>query len=147
MATQWPAVKRAIVDLLPTLTGWPSADLTFDGPPVAGDSSSYVTVGYVDGEDSAGSFTTDTTNGYRIEETGSVVGELVAWAGDTDLPARQAEAFAAMDAFEVALRADRTLGVLSPDGTARLSVDVLPAQTNAGAVQRLRFTIEYLTRT
>lgn len=147
MASQWPRVHARLVALLPTLSGWP-ADV-FDGPPVTGNAPTrYATVGYVFGEDSGGEFRTDTTNAYRIEETGSVRGEIVATTGTADIASVRAQAFALADALEAAIRADRTLGgVLSADGLATLRFDVVPAQTQQGATQRLPFSVDYTTRT
>lgn len=148
MATQWPRVHARLVTLLPQLSGWPSN--VYDGPPVTGDSPTrYATVGYVFGEDGGGSFTTDTAgNGFQIVETGTIRGEIVATTGGPDIAAVRAAAFAMADALEASIRADRTLGgVLSPQGTAVLRVDVLPLQTQQGATQRLPFSVEYTTVT
>ena len=148
MASQWPLVHARLVALVEGLD--PAPDATYDGPPVTGDSpTTYATVGYVYGEDSAGEFTTDTTNSYQIAETGSVRGEFVATDGAPDaLSAVRAKAFALTDALEAAVRSDRTLGgVLSAQGTATLRVDVVPSQTTSGAMQRLSFTLDYFTVT
>jgi len=147
MAAQWPLVHARLVALLPTLPGWP-ADV-FDGPPVTGNAPTrYATVGYVFGEDAGGDFRTDTTNAYRIEEAGSVRGEIVATTGSADLATVRQQAFAMADALEASVRADRTLGgALSPDGLATLRFDVVPAQTQQGATQRLAFSVDYITRT
>lgn len=147
MASQWPLVHARLVAIVQGLS--PAPEVTYDGPPVTGDApSTYATVGYVYGEDSAGDFSTDTTNAYQIAETGTVRGELVATSGATDIAAVRAQAFAMADALEVAIRQDRTLGkVLSPAGTATLRVDVVPAQTTSGATQRLPFTVDYFTTT
>lgn len=147
MASQWPLVHARLVALLPTLNGWPAE--VYDGPPVTGDNPGrYATVGYVFGEDGGGSFTTDTTNSYQIVETGTVRGEIVTTTGAADLATVRSQAFAMVDALEASIRADRTLGgVLSPQGTAVLRVDVLPTQTTQGATQRLPFSLDYTTVT
>jgi hypothetical protein len=147
MATQWPVVHARLVALLPTLAGWPQ--FVYDGPPVTGDvPTSYATVGYVLNEVSAGSFSqTRSGDGFRVEETGGIRCELVTSTGDTDLATVRAQAFALMDVLEQAIRADQTLGVMAPASTAALTVDVVPSQSTAGAVQRLPFTLDYFTVT
>lgn len=148
MATQWPLVHAHLVATLPTLAGWPSN--VYDGPPVTGDAPTrYATVGYVFGEDNGGDFRTDTAgNGFQIEETGSVRGEIVTTTGSADLVTVRAQAFAMADALEAYVRGNRTLGgVLSTQGTATLRFDVVPAQTTQGATQRLPFTLDYFTVT
>lgn len=148
MATQWPVVHARLVALLPTLPGWSDVQV-FDGPPITGDSpTDYVTVGYAVDEGSAGSFSHERSGGgYQVEETGTVRCELVSLGGETDLLEVRASAFALMDALEVAIRTDQTLGVMPQGSTSALDVDVVPSQTNRGAQQRLPFTVRYFVRT
>ena len=54
--------------------------------------------------------------------------------------------FALVDAWEAWVSADETLGVLGSSSVASLAVDVVPAQTTAGSVQRLAVTLSYLAR-
>ena len=150
MAAAWPRVVNRLVAWLPTLPGW--ADVAvYDGPPVTGDTpGSFVTVGYVPGEDFGGSYE-QTRNGENswqgaLEEAGSVRCELVCWTGDVGLAAQRAAAFALIDAWEAALSADERLGVLPPSSTSSLSVDVQPVQNSAGAAQRLTVTLSYFSR-
>lgn len=149
MATQWPIVHARLTQILPTLTGWDGVEV-FDGPAVTGDApTSYVTVGYAQDEDSAGSFTKERApliDGLD-EETGAVRCELVVWSGDADLGPVRAHAFDLIDALDAVVSADQTLGVLMPSSTARVVVDVLPVQNQSGVVQRLPFSVEYLART
>lgn len=149
MATLWPTVHARLVTLLPTLTGWSGVEV-YDGPPVTGDAPTvYATVGFVLYEDSAGSYSFEPhSEGWGTTEVGAIRGEIVASTGATDLPGVRAQAFALADAFEASIRADRTLGgTLPPVSSSRLVVDVLPAQTQAGATQRLPFTFEYTSTT
>ena len=148
MAAQWPRVQAALASLLPGLPGWPSQ--VYDGPPVTGEAPlAYATVGYAFPEDSGGSYETETAgNGFQVVERGFIRCEVVAATGDADLPAVRARAFALMDSLDQSIRDDRTLGgVLSPDSTCTLSVDVVPVQSDRGAVQRIPFSLNYQTRT
>lgn len=146
MATRWPAVRARLVELLPTLPGWSTVSV-YDGPTVTGEVPwEFATVGYVTDEDAAGSFEHERSgDGFRVEERGFVRCELVVASGDTDLAAVRARAFELIDALEQEIRRDRTLGVLSREGTARLVVDVIPVQNQAGAAQRLAFSVDYFT--
>lgn len=146
MATRWPAVRARLVELLPTLPGWADVSV-YDGPTVTGEApEEYATVGYVADEDAAGSFEHERAgDGFRVEERGFVRCELVVLTGSADLPTVRDRAFALIDALEQEIRRDRTLGVLSAEGTARLVVDVVPVQNSAGAAQRLVFSLDYFT--
>lgn len=154
MTTAWPLVAARTVamvtELLASVDGWDKGRV-YDGPPVTGDApTSFVTVGFVLGEDNAGSYE-QTRNGdggwqFALQETGTVLSEVVCSTGDVDLPTVRARAFALVDAWEAAVSADETLGVLGPSSISSLSVDVQPAQTTAGAVQRLTVTLSYLAR-
>ncbi len=151
MAAAWPLLKRRLVALLPTLDGWAGVSL-FDGPPATSDAPpAYCTVGYVEGEDFAGSYeqTRNGEGGWQgaLEETGTVRSELVLWSGDAaDLPALEARAFALVDAWEAEISRDETLGVLGPSSVSSLAVDVQPVQNAGGSVQRLTVTLSYFSR-
>jgi hypothetical protein len=147
MAAQWPLVVARVVALLPTLPGWDQVTV-FDGPPVTADvAADYVTVGYV-ADDNGGMYVqVQTPDGFRYEETGTIRSQLTCVTGDTDLASVRVRAFTLMDAIGAAVRADRRLGVLSPEGTTELNVDVLSLQTSGGAAQSLVFTLHYLTIT
>lgn len=148
MATQWPRVHARLVALLPTLPGWGGVQV-FDGQPVTGDTPlDFATVGHVSDEPSAGTFSHERAgNGFQVEETGAVRCELVSWVGNTDLPSVRVRAFALIDALEVAIRTDQTLGILPPASTSSLEVDVQPIQSTSGAQQRLAFSVRYFVRT
>lgn len=150
MAAAWPLVKRRLVALLPTLPAWAGVRV-FDGPPVTGEvPAEYCTVGFVLGEDFGGTYEQTRTgeNGWEgcLEETGQVRCEIVCQTGDVDMAAMQDRAFTLVDAWEAAVSADETLGVLGPASSASLAVDVQPTQTNTGTVQRLTVTLTYLTK-
>jgi hypothetical protein len=147
MATQWPLVVARLVALLPTLPGW-SGVTAFDGPPVTAEvPTDYVTIGYV-ADDHAGSYdTVQDPSGFRWVETGTVRSQLSCVTGDIDLAGTRARVFVLMDAVDAAVRADRRLGVLSPEGTAELAVDVITVQNANGTAQSLIFTLHYQTVT
>lgn len=154
MTAAWPSVKAALLELLPgllpTVPGW-SGGVVYNGPPVTRDAvPSFVTVGFVVGEDFGGSYE-QTRNGEAgwqgaLEESGTVRCEVVCSTGDVDLPTVEDRAFALVDAWDALIAADETLGVLPVSSSASLAVDVQPAQTDKGAVQRLTVTLSYFAR-
>ena len=150
--TAWPVVKSGLVALLPTLAGWGSAPgrravSVYNGPVVTGDApTTFVTVGFVPGEDFGGSYEQDRGLGDMPIETGAIRSELVCSDGGTDMPAVEARAFDLIDALQAAVDADPTLGVLPQGSTSSLAVDVQPSQTTGGAVQRLTVTLTYVAR-
>jgi hypothetical protein len=120
----------------------------FYGHPVTADTSEmYATVGYVE-DDAGGTYTVETyLDGSQLLETGVVVCQLVAQAGETDLEPLRSSVFAVADAFHADVRADHTLGgVLSPDGTCTVDVAVHGVQNSAGAAQSLVIAANYTTR-
>lgn len=150
MSAAWPLVKNRLVALLPTLTEWSGVQV-YSGPPVTADvPTEYITVGYVVGEDFAGTYeqTRNGEGGWQgaLEESGTVRSELVCATGEVDLPTVEARAFELVDAWEAEVSRDETLGVLNSSTSSSLAVDVLPAQTGAGAIQRLVVTLTYFTR-
>lgn len=143
----WPSVVTALTGLLPTLPGFSGVEV-YDGPPVTEDRPvDYVTVGYVE-DDGAGNWETERRSDYRVEERGEVACHFVSQSGDPeDRAAVRARAFALVDALDVALRDDQTLGgVLSADGTCTLSADVDSVQNPSGSAQSVVVTIAYMTR-
>lgn len=150
MSAAWPLVVNRLVAVLPTLPGWSGVPV-YDGPPVTADAPpTFVTVGFVLGEDFGGSYeqTRNGEGGWQgaLTEAGTVRSEIVCATGNVDLPAMRARAFALADAWEAWVSADETLGVLGSSSVASLAVDVVPAQTTAGSVQRLAVTLTYLAR-
>lgn len=147
MSAAWPVLIDRLVSLLPTLPGWAGVEV-YDGPPVtADDPTDYVTVGYVVGEDFGGTYEQSRgLDGCMLEESGTIRSELVCQTGEVDLPSVRARAFLLVDAWEAEIARDKSLGVLAPSSTSSLSVDVAPAQTTSGAVQRLTVTLSYFSR-
>lgn len=150
MSAAWPALVNRLVAHLPTLPGWSGVSV-YDGPPVTADApTDYVTVGFVVGEDFGGAYeqTRNGDGGWQgaLEESGTVRSEVVCSTGDVDMPSVRARAFALVDAWEAWVSADERLGVLGPSSISSLSVDVQPAQTTSGSVQRLAVTLVYLAR-
>ena len=147
MAAQWPLVVDRLVALLPTLTGWDQVAV-FDGPPTTGDDpNNYCTVGYVE-DDQGGTYdSVQHPNGFQYEETGEVRSQLVCRTGDDDLAGMRALLFSLADALDDAIRADRRLGVLSPQGTSELVVDVLSVSNESGIAQAAVIALRYFTVT
>lgn len=142
----FPLVVARLVAHLPTLPGWSGVSV-YDGEPVTGDDpSEYVTVGFVPGEDFAGSYEQSRPGSHDVEEIGSVRSQLVSTSGDVDLAGRRAAVFALVDAWEQWLTADPTMGVLFPSSVATLAVDVEPVQNDQGSAVRAVVTLNYLAR-
>lgn len=142
----WPLVFDRLVAHLPTLPGW-SGVTVYDGEPVTGDvPTDFVTVGFVPGEDFAGSFEQVPIQ-WALEESGTVRSRLASQTGDTEvLAARRAHVFALAAAWQAWVVSDPTLGVLSPSSTASLSMDVEPVQNGSGSAVALIVTLTYLAR-
>lgn len=148
MAAQWPLIVAHLVELLPTLPGWDQVTV-FDGPPITGDDPpSYATVGYVE-NDQAGTYTqVQDPDGFSRQEGGDVRSQLVCRTGDDDLAGMRTLLFSLVDALDDHIRADRRLdGVLSPQGTSELVVDVLSLQTETGTAQTAVIALHYTTIT
>lgn len=138
----WPQVVDRLVSYLPSLPGW-SGIPVFDGPPVTGDApSTFVTVGYVVGDEVGGSYEQLYSGGGLLEESGTVRCEVVAATGDVDLPTVRARAFALVDAWQAWVTSTPALG-LPLSLSSALSVDVQSRQTDVDAVQRLTVTLSY----
>lgn len=140
MSILWPQAKAALVAALPTVV--PAAKV-YDGPVVTGEKPTrYVTVGWQPSTDdvSAGSFEhSPGPDGFSAEETGTVLLEIAAVTGGTDMP----DAFDLAEAITLWVHEHQTLGVLSANATAAVAAEVLEAQTRAGAAQRLLLTVFY----
>lgn len=139
-----PLVINATVALLPTLPGW-SGVTVYDGPQVTGDTpTSYVTVGFVDGEDFGGTFEPVAGLGDLLEETGSLRSEIVCWTGGVDFPAMRVRAFGLFNAWNAAVQRDVTLGAVVASSS--LSGEVVPVQNGKGSAVRLVATLSYTAR-
>lgn len=145
MAVAWEAVKARLVSALPAVVG--SGVTVFDGPTVSGrQTDSYLTIGFQPStaDESAGDFEQGVgPDGFSATETGTVLCELGAVTGAPQVPS----VFASFDAMTAYLQADQTLGgTLRPGSTVTASAEVLQAQTQAGAVQRLLVSVNYFAR-
>lgn len=152
MSTVWPLLRAGLLTFLPTLDGW-SAVPVFDGPPLSGDtgeqpggSQAYCSVGYVEDERGAGSFTqAPDGSGFFDTESGEVRSELYTGNGDGDLAAAVSAGFALIDSLQASLAADRTLGgALPPGSTASVSGEVVTGR-NEGAGQLLVLSVSYIS--
>jgi hypothetical protein len=145
MTATWPAlVDRLVTVIVPALMastdGWADGQV-YDGPPVTQDApQSFVTVGFVLGEDNAGSYEQLYQPGGLREENGSVLSEIVCTSGDTDLKTVRTRAFALADAWSAAVSSDGTLGGVVQSSS--IAVDVQPINAG-GATQRLTVTLSY----
>lgn len=149
MATQWPNVVTRLVALLPTLPSWGGVQV-FRGAAYDVTAATFCTVAHAtDGTlTAAGSYTTtQAADGYRYVEQGSVACQLVCTDDGPDLDELDALMFGLVDELDQAIRADRTLAVLSQDGFFDMSVNVQTAQAIPGAVAALAFTPTYYTVT
>lgn len=145
MAVAWQAVKERLAADLPAVVG--SSVVTYNGPVVSGrQPSAYLTIGAQPSTEdvSAGTFEQSVgPDGFRATETGTVLCELGAVTGAPQVPS----VFASFDAMTAYLQADQTLGgTLRPGSTVTASAEVLQAQTQAGAVQRLLVSVNYFAR-
>jgi hypothetical protein len=143
----WPVVKARLAVIADGLSEW-SATSVYNGPVVTGDApTEFFTVGFLPTDDAAGSYEQDRGLGDVPRESGTVLSELVCSSGAaSDMPTVEAHAFSLLAALQTAVDADPTLGVLRQGSTSSLSVDVQPAQTTSGAVQRLTVTLSYVAR-
>jgi len=139
-----PAVLDRLVALLPTLPGWSGVGV-FDGPTLTRDAlPTFVTVGFVDGEDFGGTFEPGESLGDFWEEAGTVRSEIVSQTGDDDIAGCRARAFGLFSAWQAAQQADQTLGGVV--ASSRLSADLQPVQNTGGSAVRLAVTLTYVAR-
>lgn len=149
MAAQWPRVAARLVALLPTLPHWAGVTV-LNGAAYDVSTATWATVGHAsDGmTTTAGSYrTTQAPDGYRYLEQGAVACEITCTDDGPDITAIRALMFSLLDDLEAVIRADRTLGVLSSEGTVDLTVDVGSFQSIPGAASTVVFSVEYLTVT
>lgn len=138
----WPVLQARLVELAPTIA---SGFVLFDGIPAGVEekgATKTISVG-ASKDDGPGSFdlTDDSTDGMRAEN-GTVVLELISWAGDRDVPTRRSEVFAVVDALNEQIRTDQRLGVLPKSSTTTVSV----APVNLTNAVRLVVTVSYFAR-
>jgi hypothetical protein len=149
MSAQWPRVAGWLSTTLPTLPAWAGVTV-FAGEPNTGDTPAvYATIGYVPDSFGAGSYSSaQTPDGARLGETGQVRSLIVASSGDTDTAQYVADVFALVDALEVLIRADRTLGgTLSLDSQVSVEVGVNSVENLLGTAASLLVIVHYYTVT
>lgn len=144
MAVAWPSVRSKLAAALPGVVG--TGTTVYDGPVVSGDAPSrYLTIGYQPSrpEEDSGLFQQENgPDGYAVTEVGSVLAELAAVTGSTDVP----DVWATFSLIAAWVQADMTLGgTLLPGSTVTAAATVDAAQTTSGAVQRLLITFSYST--
>lgn len=151
MTVLWQ-VRSSLASILGTATGLP----TFDGPLAAGDvPTSFLLIGSDGGETGTGEGTSEgattrlTLSDAGVDwydDNGEVVCALWSWTGDGDLAAPRMVVRTAFSQVLAALRADPHLsGLLTPQHCRAdvTSVAAVEAQTSAGAVTRVTFTVAY----
>lgn len=145
MSAMWPKIIGWHVANLPAICGLDPSEV-FDGIPVSGDNPvTYITVGYTGTGDTSGeSVQSYADDGTGILEDGHILCDVVANSGDTDLATVRAAAFAITDAWDAALRADRTLGgLMESNNTIGLTVTPLAIQNQQGSAVSLLVTVTY----
>lgn len=147
MTLAWPRVVDALVTLLPAML--PTV-VVYDGEPLPNPPTDqrFLTVGFVDGEDSAGPFNQElgTIDGLR-EESGEVRCELVSWVGEDDPASVRADVLALLDQLDAGIRANQTLdGALGPLGVCVLAGEMVPRKSNGTAI-RVPLSVQYTANT
>lgn len=148
MAILWFGVADWLVMTLPQLDGWNTVAV-FDGQPVTGDQpTDYAWVGYA-GEGEAGNWESlKAESGLSNAETGSVSVTLVCNTGndpETALGELRARIAGLLEALDVRIRADQTLGgTLAANALVELtSGSVLPVQDAEGSALQVTFSVSY----
>jgi hypothetical protein len=139
----WPQIVNWHVQNLPTITGIANV---YDGPPVTGDEpNQYIVVGATATGDTGGDAAqTYGEDGFGLYEDGTILCDVVAQTGDVDVATMRTQAFALVDSWNAALRADRTLGgLMNPNNNIELTVTPIPVQNNQGSAVRLLVTVSY----
>ncbi len=148
-----PLIIAAHVATLPTLPGWGAdgerrAVPVYEGAALRRDDvDEYVTVGYVAGLDDpqVASEVVPRADG-TTADVGQVVCQLVTAQGD--VAAARARVFDLVEPWSDWLLRDRTLGgVLLPQSTAHLLLDVALATTRSGATANALVTVQYRATT
>jgi hypothetical protein len=144
MSPAWPDVAARLVEMFEAA----GVSNVYYGQPVTADVAGiYATVGYVQ-DDAGGTYAVEPIyDGSQLLETGTVVCQVAAQTGESELEGVRADVFAVADAFQADVRADRTLGgVLSVDCTCTTDVAVHGMQDVGGAAQTLVISVNYTTR-
>lgn len=140
----WPALCTGLASTLAARTAFASAKV-YDGVPNSEDTGDFLAVGWVDGQDQAGSYTQELGgSGAFLTETGDIQCQIEATSGEDDLTSARTRAFALADDAVAAIGLDRTVGGLLPQGSScDTSVTVLPQQDADGSAQVLVLTFTY----
>lgn len=156
----WPVVKQALLDLLPTLDGFDEVIIHNGQPMTDKGADRWISVGWssfgplgggrTGGIGDRGSFDNDTdeTVDRLWAERGSVACELVVWTGDEEAAASiESDAFTLVGTLQRSIRLDQSLGgALPPLSLTSLSAEVMSAQDQSGATQRLIVSVNYFVR-
>lgn len=149
MSAQWPVVVARLVALLPTLPHWGGVQM-FDDAAYDLKAATYATIGHAtDGTSTTRGHYTKTLapDGFRYIEQGSVACQITTDDDGPNVTSLTTLVFGLIDDLEAAIRGDRTLGVLSQEGVASLTVDVSSLQTIPDTSTTLAFAVDYLTVT
>lgn len=147
-AAIWPKVKAALAAGVPTISSLTDVEV-YAGPPISGEAPErYITIGYVEG-DNAGTYQQAREyDGFFTREVGEVRTQIVAQRGESDGSLAEADCFAAADAIDAWVWADRTLGgVLSQDSMVETTVEVHSVSNAAGTATVLIHAFRYTTTT
>lgn len=149
MALQWPLVVARLLTVLPNLSGWDVVTV-FEGAAYDNSKSVFCTVAHSDDgmTTTAGQFVTaQSADGFQYAETGHVACQLTYTDDKAPPDVLRDKVFGLFNAVDAAIRADRRLGVLSPEGSAALDVSVTSMQVIQGAGLTVPFSITYFTVT
>jgi hypothetical protein len=147
---QWPLVVNRLLALLPTLPGWAGVVSVHDGAAYDSVKQIFATVAHSDDGQTtqAGGYTSTLhLDGVSYAETGHVACQITYNDDRATITTARGALFPLLNQLDAAIRADRTLGVLSKEGTTDLDVSILSAQTIPGAAYTVPFTLHYFTVT
>ena len=141
MTLYWPVLQARLVALAPTFA---SGYTPFDGFPAGVEekgAQKTLSIG-ASKDDGPGEFQVDQDPvDTFLEESGSVVLEVINWSGDRNVTAKRADAFAVVAALEELLRADPRLGVLPPASTTSLSVSPASLVKDVRLIVSVSYTV------
>lgn len=140
----WPQIAAGLKTLLAARPAFADATV-YDGMPLSEDTGDFLAVGWVNDDDTAGSYTQEQDgSGFFLTEQGEIRCQIEASSGNSTLSTAQAAAFALADDAVAAIGLDRTLGGLLPDGSScDTAVTVVPQQDEDGSAQVLVLTFTY----